>query len=102
SLSTLGRRGDVEQPDLVGALQVVGPRGFHGDAGVSQASEVDALHHATVLDVQAGNDATLQHLAKASSTVKAPSYSARPSTTPAMPAAAQASRCASDPTPPLA
>ena len=33
--------------------------------GVAQFEELDALHHAAVLDVQAGNDADLQHQAPA-------------------------------------
>jgi hypothetical protein len=60
-LAALDGGGDVEQADLVGALAVVGAGGLDGVAGVAQAGEVDALDDAAVLDVEAGDDAALQH-----------------------------------------
>ena len=64
-VTALGRRGDVEQAQLVGTLRVVGPSGLDRIAGVAQALEVDALDHAAVLDVEAGDDAAFQHRAGA-------------------------------------
>src|SRR4029077_11505557 len=53
--------GDVEKTKLVGAGGVIGDCRFDGIAGVAQIDEVDALDHAAVLDVEAGNDADLEH-----------------------------------------
>ena len=61
--AVLVARGDVEKAQFVGARRVVGDGGFHGIAGVAQVDEVDALDHPAVLDVEAGNDADLQHRA---------------------------------------
>src|SRR5690606_11393849 len=49
--------GDVEEGDLVGALLVVARRHFDRVAGVADVDEIHALDHATVVDVEAGNDA---------------------------------------------
>ena len=53
--------GDVEEAELVGAGGVIGDRRFDGIAGVAQIDEVDALDHAAVLDVEAGDHADLEH-----------------------------------------
>ena len=50
---------------LVGAGRVIGDGRFDRIAGVAQIDEIDALDDAAVLDVQAGNDADLEHLAQA-------------------------------------
>ena len=55
--------GDVEEAQFVGALAVVDPRLLDGIAGIGQVDEVDALDDATVLDVETGDDAHLQHQA---------------------------------------
>ena len=47
--------------ELVGAGGVIGDRRFDGIAGVAQIDEVDALDDAAVLDVEAGDDADLEH-----------------------------------------
>ena len=52
---------DVEEGELVGAGGVVDARLLDGIAGVAQADELHALHDAAVLDVEAGDDADLQH-----------------------------------------
>ena len=54
-------RGDVEEGELVGAGGVVGDCRFDRIAGVAQIDEIDALDHAAVLDVEAGNDADFKH-----------------------------------------
>ena len=58
---TIGSRssagGDVEEGELVGALLVVAARDLHRIAGVAQADEVDAFHHAPAGDIETGNDA---------------------------------------------
>ena len=46
---------------LVGARRVIGDRRLDRIAGVAQVDEVDALDDAAVLDVEAGNDADLEH-----------------------------------------
>ena len=53
--------GDVEEAELVGAGGVIGDRRFDRIAGIAQIDEVDALDDAAVLDVEAGNDADLEH-----------------------------------------
>ena len=54
-------RGDVEKAQLVGAGRVIGDRRLHRIAGVAQIDEIDALDHAAVFDVEAGNDADFEH-----------------------------------------
>src|SRR6185437_1776521 len=54
-------RRDVEEAQFVGAGPVIGDRGFDRIAGVAQIDEVDALDDAAVLDVEAGDDAGLEH-----------------------------------------
>ena len=54
-------RRDVEEAELVGPGRVVGFGGFHRIAGVAQFEELHALDHAAVLDVEAGDDAGLEH-----------------------------------------
>ncbi len=44
-VAAVGRRGDVEEHELVGALGVVAGRQLDRVAGVAQVDEVDALHH---------------------------------------------------------
>src|SRR5260221_697650 len=56
-----GRGGDVEKAQLVGARAVVDLRLLYRIAGIDQIDEIDALDVAPVLDVEAGNDAHLQH-----------------------------------------
>ena len=46
---------------LVGAGRVIGDRRLDRIAGVAQIDEVDALDDAAVLDVEAGDDADLEH-----------------------------------------
>ena len=53
--------GDVEEAELVGAGGIVGGGRLDGIAGVLQVDEVDALDDAAVLDVEAGDDADLEH-----------------------------------------
>jgi len=53
--------GDVEEGQFVGALLVVATGDFHRVAGVAQLGEVDALDHAAIGHVQAGNDAFGKH-----------------------------------------
>ncbi|MOA02258.1 hypothetical protein D3C78_1217020 [compost metagenome] len=52
--------GDVEEGDLVGALLIVAAGDFHRVAGVADVLELDALHHAAVVHVEAGDDAFCQ------------------------------------------
>ena len=57
-VATVGRRGDVEEDQLVGALAVVARGQLDRIAGVAEVDEVDALHHAAVGDVEARDDAS--------------------------------------------
>ena len=59
--TVVGGRRDVQEDDLVRALAVVALGKLHRVAGVAQAHEVDALDHATVFDVQAGDHSFGQH-----------------------------------------
>src|SRR5690606_21821440 len=52
--------GDVEEGNLVGTLLVVAARDFHRVAGVADVLELDALDHAAVVHVEAGDDAFCQ------------------------------------------
>ena len=61
--AVLVARGDVEEAELVGARRVIGQRAFDRIAGIAQALEIDALDDAAVLDVEAGDDAGLEHQA---------------------------------------
>ena len=55
-LALVGRRGDVEEDQLVGALGVVAGGQLDRVAGVAQVDEVDALDHPAGVDVEAGDD----------------------------------------------
>src|SRR5690606_19158542 len=49
--------GDVEEGDLVGTLLVVASGDLHRVTGIADVLELDALDHAAVVHVEAGNDA---------------------------------------------
>ena len=53
---------DVEEDEFIGPLLLVASRDFNGITGVAQVDEVDTLDDADVLDVEAGDDANLEHL----------------------------------------
>src|SRR6516164_7508251 len=53
--------GDVEERELVGAGGVIGDRRRNRIAGVAQIDEFHAFDDTAVLDVEAGNDANLEH-----------------------------------------
>ena len=59
--AVLVARGDVEEGELVGAGGVIGDRRLDRIAGIAQIDEIDALDDAAVLDVEAGDDADLEH-----------------------------------------
>jgi hypothetical protein len=48
---------DVQEGQFVGALGVVAPGDLHRIARVADVHEIDALDHASVIDVETGNDA---------------------------------------------
>ncbi len=60
-VAVVGRRGDVEERQLVGPGVVVALRDLDRIAGVAQFDEVDALDDATGVDVEAGDDAFGEH-----------------------------------------
>ena len=64
-LAIVGRCGDVEEAELVGAGRVIGLGRLDRIAGVDQVDEVDALDDAAVLDVEAGDDAGFEGHAEA-------------------------------------
>src|SRR5690606_5920054 len=49
--------GDVEEGNLVGTLLVVAPGDLHRVAGIADVLELDALDHAAVVHVEAGDAA---------------------------------------------
>ena len=57
----VGRGGDVEEHDLVGALAVVAGGQLDRVAGIDQVDEVDALDDAAGVDVEAGDDSGGPH-----------------------------------------
>ena len=59
--AVLVARGDVEEGELVGAGFVIGDGRGDRIAGIAQVDEIDALDDAAVFDVEAGNDADLEH-----------------------------------------
>ena len=61
-LAALERRGDVEDHDLVDALDVVAPGEIGRVAGVPQLLELNALDDLAVTNVHARNDALGQHV----------------------------------------
>ncbi len=52
---------NVEEDELVGAGGVVEPGLLHRVARVHEVDELDALHHAPVVDVETGDDALGEH-----------------------------------------
>ena len=54
-------RGDVEKTKLVGTGGVIDHGLLDGITGVAQGDEIDSLHDAAVLDIEARDDADLQH-----------------------------------------
>jgi hypothetical protein len=60
-MSSTVRGGDVEKDQLVRALAVIDLRLGYRVACVDQIDEVDALDHAPVFHIQAGNHALRQH-----------------------------------------
>ena len=54
--------GDVEKRELIGAGFVISDRGGDRVAGIAQIDEIDAFDDTAILDVEAGNDAGLEHL----------------------------------------
>ena len=59
--AVLVARRDVEEGELVGTGGVIGDRRLDRIAGIAQVDEVHALDDPAVLDVEAGNDADLEH-----------------------------------------
>ena len=57
SIAAVDAGGDIEKSNLVGTLLIVVTGDFHRVAGVTDVLELDALDHATVVDVQARDDA---------------------------------------------
>ena len=73
---------DVEEAKLVGSGGVIGARRLDRVAGIGEVEEADPLHHAAVLDVEAGDDADLEgHAASrvARTSFSAAAASSRPS-----------------------
>src|SRR5690606_2040226 len=56
-ITAIDAGGDVEEGDLVGTLLVVAAGDLHRVAGVADVLELDALDHAAVVHVEAGDDA---------------------------------------------
>ena len=52
---------DVEKAQLVGPRRVIGARGIHRIARIAQVHEIDALDHAALVHIQAGDDALGEH-----------------------------------------
>src|SRR5579883_2980168 len=80
-IAPLGARRDIEEAELVGAFPVVVARLLDGIARIGEPSEIDALDHPPVLDVEAGNEPSLQHdpAAPPRNSLRAAAGSMRPS-----------------------
>ena len=76
-VTVVARCGDVEEDQLVGAFEVVAGGQLDRVAGIDEVDEVGALHHPTVGDVEARDDASDLHscasASMASTTVNRPS-----------------------------
>ena len=72
-VAVVGRRGDVEEHELVGAFGVVARRELDRITGVADLDEAHALHDAARVDVEARDHADGEHAAIPSSTVNRPS-----------------------------
>ncbi len=69
-VAVVGRRGDVEEHELVGAFGVVARRELDRVARVAELDEAHALHDATGVDVEARDHPDCEHAAIPSSTLK--------------------------------
>ena len=49
-------RGNVEKDQLIGAVRFIAARDFDRVARIAKADEMNALHHAAAIDVQARDD----------------------------------------------
>ena len=65
ALATLVRGGNVQEDELVGAVLVVGASELHRVAGVADVDEGHALHDASRVHVEAGDDRSLVSTAPA-------------------------------------
>ena len=81
-VAPVGRSGDVEEGDFVGALGVVPGRQLDRVALVGEVDEADALDHTPTRHVEAGDQPDAAHAATPSATSKRPSTSALPTMTP--------------------
>ena len=99
--TAVGRCGDVVEDELVGAFFGIALRERNDFTHDLVAAEPDALDDHAVLHVKAGDYAFGQHWI-ASSTVKRPSRSARPTMTPQAPVLLTARMSSSPPIPPEA
>src|SRR4029079_609583 len=87
----LVRGRDVEEGQLVGALDVVGGGQLDGGTGVAELLEVDALDHPATVDVEARDHAHGERhraplvSASASASENLPSYRAVPAMAPSTP-----------------
>ena len=52
---------DIEKAELIGAGSIISDRAFDGIAGIAQIDEIDALNDASVLHVEARDDARFKH-----------------------------------------
>ena len=59
--AAVGRRGDIEETDFVGALPIVFGCDFDGIAGVAKLDEANALFHAAGVHVETRNDSACEH-----------------------------------------
>ena len=50
-------RRNIQKCDFVGALFVIAPRNFHRVTGVTNTHKVDALHHPSLINVEARDNA---------------------------------------------
>ena len=73
------RGGDVEEAQFIGAGLVIGLGDLDGVARIAQVDEIDTLDDATILHIETGNDARLQHQAASAMSFRASAASRRPS-----------------------
>ena len=69
-LPAFQRCADVQVNEFIGPFQGIAAAEFHGVAHVLQAEEVDAFHHAAVLDVQTRDYPFCKHVAKSLSVIR--------------------------------
>ena len=64
-IAIVGGCRNVEEAEFIGTSGIVGLRRFDGISGIDKIDKIDALDDSSVLDVETGNNTSLQWQARA-------------------------------------